>query len=491
MFSPLPFFGLASAAALIAAGWFASPCSAGEAASRTAATNVRDYGARGDGVADDTAAIERAIRETPTGQVAFPRGNFRITRTIEIPLGERGRTSLSGMGGVGRVVMAGPGPAFRFAGTHLRRAEPQDFTPQVWERERMPQVEGLEIVGAHPEADGLEFFQTMQAIVHGVLIREVRHGIRLATRNRNVVIDATHIYNCRGVGIYFDHANLHQAVIQGSHISYCKGGGIKILGGQIRNIQITGNDIEYNFDLKAPESADIWFDVADGTISEGTIASNTIQGRPSPGGANIRFVGPPVAGDRYPISLWTISGNLIGNQTVNIHLRNARGIAITGNHIYTGVERTIILEHSQHIVVGQNSLDQRHNARLDHKNGITVRDCDGVVLSGLILDDAWPSAGEPGGAIEVRDSRETTITHCQIFEPRSRGIFVTGSRNTRIADNTIMERAGEPRMRSAIAVAGGSRNTVITGNLLGTGSEGDLVAAPGTTTASGNHPAVQ
>src|SRR5690606_19574325 len=126
-----------------------------------------------------------------------------------------------------------------------------------------------------------------------------------------------------------------QAVVQGSHISYCKGGGIKVLGGQIRNIQITGNDIEYNFDLKAAESADIWFDVADGTISEGTIAGNTIQGRPSPGGANIRFIGPPSRTDRYPIGLWTISGNLIGNQTVNIHLRNARGIAITGNQIYT------------------------------------------------------------------------------------------------------------------------------------------------------------
>ena len=35
-------------------------------------------------------------------------------------------------------------------------------------------------------------------------------------------------------------------IIAGSHISYCRLGGVRIQGGEIRNLQITGNDIEYN-----------------------------------------------------------------------------------------------------------------------------------------------------------------------------------------------------------------------------------------------------
>ena len=42
-------------------------------------------------------------------------------------LAEYGRVSLSGQGGVGRVVMAGAGPAFRFVGTHTKNADPGTF----------------------------------------------------------------------------------------------------------------------------------------------------------------------------------------------------------------------------------------------------------------------------------------------------------------------------------------------------------------------------
>ncbi len=122
-----------------------------------AAADVRDFGAIGDAMADDTAAIQRAVTESDDGQIVFPRGDYRISSTIEIDLAKYGRTSLSGLGGVGRVLMSGPGPAFRFVGTHTRSAAPAGFKPEIWQRERNPQVNGLEILGDHPEADGIEF----------------------------------------------------------------------------------------------------------------------------------------------------------------------------------------------------------------------------------------------------------------------------------------------------------------------------------------------
>lgn len=46
--------------------------------------SVRDFGATGDGVSDDTAAFEAALAATETGAVLVPRGNYRISRPLSI-----------------------------------------------------------------------------------------------------------------------------------------------------------------------------------------------------------------------------------------------------------------------------------------------------------------------------------------------------------------------------------------------------------------------
>ena len=50
--------------------------------SQARAVNPRDFGAVGDGVADDTEALQRAVNETQTGRVYFPKGIYRITNKI-------------------------------------------------------------------------------------------------------------------------------------------------------------------------------------------------------------------------------------------------------------------------------------------------------------------------------------------------------------------------------------------------------------------------
>lgn len=446
-------------------------------------SSVRNFGAKGDGSTDDTTAIEHAIAKCD-GVLEFPRGDFRIHRTIEIKVSETGRIALSGMTGVGRVTMTGPGPAFRFVGTHTKNADPTSFAPGVLDKERMPMVEGLEIVGAHEEADGIEFVRMMQPTLIGVLIREVRHGVRLWERDRNVLLDSCHIYNCRGVGVFFDHVNLHQAIIHGCHISYCKAGGIKVIDSEIRNLHITGNDIEYNFDLNAKESADIWIESGAGGVREGSIVSNTIQAKISPGGANVRFSGPT---DVNKISMWTVTGNHISNQEVNIHLKNCRGMVLTGNSIALSQKRSILIEGCGHIVVGPTSLDHNPDYGKETIDGVTLRDSEGCTLNGLLVGGARAGSEKEGGALEVVNCRETSIVGCQVFEPKHRGIFVADSRNTRVSDCTIMDRTGNGSMQSAIEVTGKSPGTLIRGNIVGKGKQGDILAAGAV--VEGNHPA--
>ena len=47
-------------------------------------TNVKDFGAVGDGVTDDTAAIRTAIERTPRGAIYFPAGRYIITDYIRV-----------------------------------------------------------------------------------------------------------------------------------------------------------------------------------------------------------------------------------------------------------------------------------------------------------------------------------------------------------------------------------------------------------------------
>jgi hypothetical protein len=71
----------AGAARLLTAGPVGPP-----APTPTPTYNVRDYGAVGDGKADDTAAIQAAIDAAPAGDVvAIPRGKYRITGTLVVP----------------------------------------------------------------------------------------------------------------------------------------------------------------------------------------------------------------------------------------------------------------------------------------------------------------------------------------------------------------------------------------------------------------------
>lgn len=447
-------------------------------------TSVRDFGARGDGQTDDTAAISHAVQRGD-GHLTFPRGEYVISRPLQLPLALHGRLALDGSGGTARLLMNGPGPALHLVGSHRRNALPANIEEGVWRRERFPTVTDLEIVGAHPEADGIRIDGAMQPTLRGVLIRRCRHGIHLANRARNVLIADCHVYDNAGVGVFLDRLNLHQVTIHGCHISYCKQGGIKIVGSEIRNLQIVGNDIEYNFDPKAEASADVLFDCREGTVREGTLVGNTIQALLSPGGANVRFVG---AGRDNPnaVGMFAITGNLIGSQHTALHLVACRGVTVSGNAIYNGYHHALLAEDAEHLVLGPNSIDHNPDYRGRSTDQVVLRRCRNVTLTGAILQHTREPAAEVASSVEVRDCRNVSVTGCQVINARGVGVAVHGSTGVRVADCTIRGRDGDKGYRAAVTVDKGSSQLMVVNNFLGRGSAGEFQLPGGQGTASGN-----
>ena len=60
--------------------------------------------------------------------------------------------------------MAGAGPAFKFVGTHFKSADPEGFADEVWDKQRMPMVDGLALLGDHAEAEEAGVLPEHQAL---------------------------------------------------------------------------------------------------------------------------------------------------------------------------------------------------------------------------------------------------------------------------------------------------------------------------------------
>lgn len=439
--------------------------------------NVRDYGAMGDGVHDDTAAIQHAL-EDGDGELAFPRGDYHITSPIVVDLKTHGRTAIHGTGGTAKILMHGAGPAFELRGNHQGSADPLSFQPELWQHQRMPTISHIEIEGKHPDADGVKIIGVMQPTLTAVLIRRVRHAVHITGRARNVLLSHCHFYYNTGINVFLDRVNLHQMIVTGCHISYGRLGGIRIENSEIRNLQITGNDIEYNNNRahKVPEAdaiptAEVYIDCGEtGTVREGTICSNTIQATYSPNGANIRIIGSATP-ESQKAGMWCISGNLIGSQATNVHLTNCRGVTLEGNYIYSGHHRNLLAERCKSLVIGANCFG--HNPDYQEKElctGIRLEDCENCTLTGLQIQDA--QAGEHTvaeavpiqrqGLVELIRSRRLNLTGLQLLEGFPSALYIEDCSDVVVTGCSILDSRTPPKTVEGIRWLGGGFGNMVT-----------------------------
>ena len=455
-------------------------------------SNVFEFGAKGDGVADDTAALQHSI-DSGDGVLRLNKGTYRITKPLVLDLTKTGFRAVRGEGGTSRIVMAGAGPAIRVIGDHQGTASPSSVQLHTWEKERFPTINGIEIVGEHPDSVGIELRKTIKCVISQVLVRRCRIAVHLVERNRDFVLTDSHLYDNHEIGLFFDRCNLHQIIVQGCHISWNKVAGIKSLGGDVHNLQIVGNDIEYNnataggsskppADLSQhPGGSEIWFDATDGVISEVTISGNTIQATVQTGGANIRVIGAEVQRPQRADALKTqkvdtahlinITGNVLGSQWRAVELRNVSRVTITGNTIYDSADLSVFAAKSAGIVVSGNVFVWRGNDSEPPKDGLRFEDCDNVLLSGLATQRFCSGSPERGAAVTFVRCSDCGVSDCQILDPLHRGLELEDCVRCRIANNTIVDRRASPSMKHAIRVLGHCRDNLITGNILGGATE--------------------
>ncbi len=402
--------------------------------------DLKAWGIIGNGTADCSTAIQQAV-DAKVGSLRFPRGVYRLTKTIIIDLDKVGPTSISG-DGTATFIMEGAGPAFQFIGTHGGTAAPKTVKENVWLRQRTPMVDGIEIVGAHKAACGIEATGTMQMTFTRVVVRKALHGIHLVKRNRNVIVSECHLYENNGVGLFLDHLNLHQINVCNSHISYNKRGGIVLKDSQIRNLQIGTCDIEGNMgDENSEPTANILIDSTGTSVGEVTIIGCTIQhGHKAPNSANIRIDGECTVRNFTPETRHgniTIADNVLSDVRVNIDIKNSRGVTITGNTIWKGFDNDLIIDNCDNVVLSNNVFDR--NPRYHYgdgsvsKHGVVITNSSDCTLSGNHI----LGTGNIPAALMIKKCKRFNIVGCTILDYKRGGLLLEDVSHSRISDCLI------------------------------------------------------
>ncbi|MFM9001806.1 MAG: right-handed parallel beta-helix repeat-containing protein [Opitutia bacterium] len=429
----------------------------------------------GDGKADDTAALQALV--DAGGSVALPKGRYRLTATVTVDLARLGAAAITS-DGTATLVMEGAGPALRIVGTHAGTAAPKSFKPETW-AQRTPVVQGLEIVGGHPEADGLEATGTMQLTLSRLTIREARHGIRLAVRNRNVVISDCHVYRNRGVGIYLDRVNQHQTNIVGCHVSYNLGGGIVAIGGEVRNLHIGTSDIEANHDEAGAPSANIHLDSTGGSIAEVAVTGCTVQHtHKAPGAANIRIIGAGTdpsllrreGREHTREGHVTIVGNVFSDVQVNVEIRQSRGVTVSANTFWEGFEQDLLVEDSQNVVVTGNNFDRNPRYLV---NGNNLAEQNGVVFrrtaDSSFSDNVVSGVRRQPAAVRFEGGSRLRVQNNSVLDSDGEGILLKGVRDSVICGNLVRDdRKDRTSPAPGVVDEAGSGN-LVQGNLTSAG----------------------
>jgi|688.fasta_scaffold01434_34 hypothetical protein len=392
---------------------------------------------------DDTVAIEQAIEKG--GRIYFHSGTYRVKKSLMIDLAKVGPISFIS-DGTARIEMKGEGPALHFIGSHAGTADPSTVAEKVWEKERMPVVRGIEFTASNPQADAISAEGTMQLTLTQLLIREMRHGIHLLKRNRNISIDQVHIYNNRGIGIFYDQVNLHQSNITGSHISYNQLGGVVIAGGDVRNVHITGCDLEANMSEEGKYRANIWVENVQGSGAEIAVTGCTVQHTAGvTDSANIVFVGSETdTTEESP--RWghlTIADNILTDAQKNVWLKNARGVTITGNTFGEGHQQHVLVEKSESIVLGENVFDRNppyyKTKAKDSQDVLLFRECRDCVLQGLLIN----GVSAENGAIQMERCLGMNLQGCSILNHGAIGLSLRGCEDCLISGCMFRSRRGE------------------------------------------------
>lgn len=287
-------------------------------------------GIKGDGVTDDTAALQALVNQY--GTLHLPSGlKVLLKRAVTIDISKCNLFD----GGNSTFIVDGDHAGFVLSGTMTgsMTADPTSLTSKIINAEADFILENCRITSSNEtQGTGVQITGCFEANVERCYIHHINTGISVSGRNRNLRINDNHIYCCYNTGIYFmPQVNLHQFNLDSNMISYCAKCIWIDSPDQIANWQLSGNDIETSTYPTGDRSGFRCLLIEGGSntvfLAEIEVTGNTIQGH-GEGNCIIEMKGTTAT----KVVNVSIVGNHISNSSDKlIDMAYVKGAAFGGN----------------------------------------------------------------------------------------------------------------------------------------------------------------
>ncbi|MGE6487453.1 hypothetical protein [Paenisporosarcina sp. NPDC076898] len=294
--------------------------------------DVSSFGAVGDGRTDDTKALQEAARQH--GIISLESGKtYLISSTIELnPAIAKGI-----QGNNAKILLDADLPAFHLKGNKTDGgARPTENVGL--EDEFSFVIDSLHVFSRDHRGTALILDGSFGVIVTKSHFYNLKKGIELINKNRNVIISENHLWNLAEYGIHYNNANVHQSILTNNHISYAE---IALFfeNGDVHNTQIMGNDIEVGY-LKNNDTRSAIQVVCDKPktqFSQSQIVGNSIEDHFLAKEGIINFYsktfGPSSADSNLApyVGMIEIMGNELSGSSKALVLENINDITINSN----------------------------------------------------------------------------------------------------------------------------------------------------------------
>jgi hypothetical protein len=383
---------------------------------RQPVVNVRDFGAKGDGVTDDTAKIQKAVDSLAgrSGTVFFPAGIYLISKT---PSGWclllRSRVDYVGEGPVSKLLLAPQQGNNAYMMSTINSATSREIT-----------IRRLHFDGNHASQGAA--FELQEAIylpdVEDCLVEECLFhdtgGDAVKVSGKRVVIEHNEMHSLNGAGVYLQ--GVSNSIVRGNFIHDSKGLSLSQLeqGPPSSGNKYIGNFVCRSGGFKLGGAGDRR-NLSDVLIADNNFCMTNATTTP--------------AVDLYEVSQIEIVRNNIWQLTGGIQLRSSQDVTIKNNSIRDalsagpGSSAIVVysevsdgtLPYSERITIAGNEISD--NAM----TGCTIRHSNNaVVKDNLILNNA------DGGILVHKGARYSHFSGNKVLANAAGGILVDSDAGT-------------------------------------------------------------
>ena len=234
--------------------------------------DIMEFGAIGDGKTDDTVAFQKASQENGVLRLDSEK-TYLINKTIVLDLNKINGIQANNA----KILISEDVPAFHLKGNKVDGgAEPPSNLGL--EHEFSAVIDGLHVYSKNHIGTALVLDGTFGVNISNSHFYNLKTGIELINKNRNVIITENQIWDVAEYGIHYNNSNAHQSIISNNHVSYAK---IAIFfeNGDVHNTQMNSNDIEvgHSVNNNTLSAIKVICDKLNSQFSQAQIVGNSIE----------------------------------------------------------------------------------------------------------------------------------------------------------------------------------------------------------------------